>query len=83
MNVQRIKLSMLLGLFCLLSACGQEQSSGSVDLIFHSNASYKEKGYPFSLAAEVNGFVFLSGVLGIEPESGELVSGGYRVKHDK
>jgi len=44
--------------------------------IFYSDPAFKEKGYPFSEAVEAGGFVFLSGQLGTDPETTQLVEGG-------
>lgn len=44
--------------------------------VFHFNPAFKEKGYPFSEAVEAGGFVFLSGQIGTDPKTAELVEGG-------
>lgn len=64
-----------------LAACGGERapeapSSASDAPVFHSNPAFEEKGYPFSESVEAGGFVFLSGQLGTDPATGELVEGG-------
>lgn len=69
-----------------LAACGEPGSSapsasaqtaaGDTAPVFYSNPAFKEKGYPFSESVEVGGFVFLSGQLGTDPATGELVEGG-------
>ena len=35
---------------------------------------------PYSVAAEANGFVFLSGQVGLVPETGKLIEGGIEVQ---
>lgn len=64
-----------------VSACAGEgapvaENTANDAPVFHSNPSFKEKGYPFSEAVEAGGFVFLSGQLGTDPETAELVEGG-------
>ena len=38
---------------------------------------------PYSVATEANGFVFLSGQIPLDPESGQLVSGGIEQQTDR
>jgi len=63
-----------------LAGCegAQEPMSSPEDAapIFYSDPAFKEKGYPFSEAVEAGGFVFLSGQLGTDPETTQLVEGG-------
>lgn len=44
--------------------------------VFHANPAFKDKGYPFSESVEAGGFVFLSGQIGTDPQTAELVEGG-------
>lgn len=64
-----------------LAACAGEgapvgEPSKGDGPVFHSNPAFKEKGYPFSESVEAGGFVFLSGQIGTDPETAELVAGG-------
>lgn len=38
---------------------------------------------PYSMVTEANGFVFLSGIVGIDPESGTAVDGGVEAQTDQ
>ena len=72
----------MLGLAALaLSACSEPQAQEAQapqtsTPIFHADPVFKEKGYPFSQAVEVGGFIFLSGQIGTAPGSDALVEGG-------
>ncbi len=64
-----------------LAACGQgaqtsPQAAEPGGPIFHANPAFRDKGYPFSEAVEAGGFVFLSGQIGTDTETAELVAGG-------
>ena len=65
----------------VVTACSGERArvaedSADTPIVFHSNPAFKEKGYPFSEAVEANDFAFLSGQIGTDPETAELVEGG-------
>ncbi len=49
-------------------------SSGKKEVIFAEDAP-KAIG-PYSVAIRIEGLIFISGTLGMDPETGELVSGG-------
>ena len=81
MKRSNFKTLMIAAQLCLLgtvSACAglMEAPSNSAELTRHVNPVYMEKGYPFSEAVEVDGWVFLSGAIGTDPATGELVQGG-------
>jgi reactive intermediate/imine deaminase len=72
-----ISLLSLLASVSLLSIDQHPESSGrQAAPFFHTNPVYEENGYPFSLAVEADGWVFLSGALGTLPNSIELAPGG-------
>lgn len=48
----------------------------STDRVFHKSHEPKKQNSPFSDAVEANGFLFLSGQLGIDHKTRTLVSGG-------
>lgn len=58
-----------------LSGC-EDAASGKGAVIFHSSERNRTLDFPFSTAVEADGWVFLSGALGISPDTGELVAGG-------
>lgn len=78
------KAALALATAIAVAGCGanrdvESDSTNSPDeaaIVFHSNPAFKEKGYPFSESVEAGGFVFLSGQLGTDPETAELVKGG-------
>ncbi|NQX96109.1 MAG: ribonuclease [Erythrobacter sp.] len=80
--VRRSALS--LALVAVLTGCGDKRdrardtipTDAEPSVVFHTTAAFKEKGYPFSEAVEAGGFVFLSGQIGTDPETAELVEGG-------
>ena len=64
-----------------LGACAGEgapaaDSAANDAPVFHANPAFKDKGYPFSESVEAGEFVFLSGQIGTDPETAELVKGG-------
>ena len=44
--------------------------------IIHQPPSVPRTGGPYSVATEANGFVFVSGQVGIDPAAGAIVDGG-------
>ncbi len=46
------------------------------EIVFHSDEAYREAGFPFSEAAEADGWIFLSGALGTLPGTLTLAPGG-------
>ena len=83
-SAQTKALVSVLGLSLSLCACAAEpraaqdqtDEAGDGAPVFYSNPAFKEKGYPFSEAVEAGGFIFLSGQLGTDPATAELVEGG-------
>jgi len=59
----------------VLCACGL-QTDGSDRTIFHNSERNKDLGIPLSTAVEADGWIFLSGTLGINPETRTLAPGG-------
>lgn len=57
-----------------LTACGEEKSDDTI--IFHSTEQYRALDFPFSVATEVDGWIYLSGTLGLDPETRKIVEGG-------
>ncbi len=71
-------MKLLIGFLLLsLAACSDETAIDEEDKIkFLSNDAYREAGFPFSEAVEVDGWLILSGVIGTKPGTTELVEGG-------
>lgn len=63
----------LITLFSILISANSKAESPSGDIRFVKNSS---SSAPFSTLVEVDGLIFLSGALGINPETGKLVEGG-------
>lgn len=53
----------------------QNSGNDSPEIIFHTTDALKQSGTPFSTAVEVDGWIYLAGMLGTKPEIG-LVPGG-------
>ena len=68
----RTLLLLLTLLSTLINANAQAESTGN-DIRFVKNGS---SSAPFSTLVEVDGLIFLSGALGIDPQTGKLVEGG-------
>jgi reactive intermediate/imine deaminase len=51
-------------------------AAGAADVQVHSSGIFEGFDLPFSEAVEVNGIVFLSGQIGVEPGTLEVVEGG-------
>lgn len=66
--------SVLSIIFLMFLAIGCKKPSS--DIIFHKSHETKKQDSPFSDAVEANGFLFLSGQLGIDHKSRTLVEGG-------
>jgi len=68
----------LIGFLLLsLAACNDETAIDTEgEIKFLSNDAYREAGFPFSEAVEVDGWLILSGVIGTKPGTTELVGGG-------
>ncbi len=52
------------------------QSSFATEVIFLNDPTDTTSNYPFSKATQVGNLLFLSGELGVDPKTGELVAGG-------
>lgn len=63
-------------LIAVIAAATSPSVAPPSEIIHHTNPVYEENGYPFSLAVEVDGWVYLSGALGTLPDSVELAPGG-------
>lgn len=57
-------------------ACAGPQTAAPSDIVRISNDVYRKAGLPFSEAVATDGWVHLSGVLGLRPGTVELVPGG-------
>lgn len=66
--------SLLFPVFLVLFAFGCKQPSSKI--IFHKSHESKRQTSPFSDAVESNGFLFLSGQLGLDHQTRTLVEGG-------
>jgi 2-iminobutanoate/2-iminopropanoate deaminase len=66
-----LQLSIAVGL-CVLSSCNQPESH----LIFHKSHELSRANAPFSDAVETKDFLFLTGQIGKNHTTGELVEGG-------
>lgn len=70
-----MKLKSFLLLFLLVFvAFGCEETPSKI--VFHKSHESKRQGSPFSDAVESNGFLFLSGQMGIDHKTRTLVEGG-------
>lgn len=72
----KTKLAISVPLFCaalFLIGCSNDHSG---EIKYYVNEQYKEAGFPFSDAVEVDGLIFLSGAIGLRPGTTELVEGG-------
>ena len=56
----------------ILTAC----TTTDDEIIFHSNDRYRDNGFPFSEAVEADGWIYLSGTLGLDPATNKLAPGG-------
>ena len=76
--INRFRMALILSALITVTACTNRKGDESIasDLIRHTNPVNVEKGYPFSEAVETDGWVFLSGALGIAPGGKGLVKGG-------
>lgn len=70
MNIQTLTIGFLFVLN--LSACHQDNNT----VIFHESHEEKKQNAAFSDAVEVNGFLFLSGQVGMDHSTRSLVKGG-------
>lgn len=61
---------------CSHSTHHRQPSTTGQDITFVADDMLKRSGFPFSVAVEVDGWVFLSGALGTVPGSKGLVPGG-------
>jgi 2-iminobutanoate/2-iminopropanoate deaminase len=66
-----MKANILLLIFVSFSICSCKESP-----LFHKSHYPKKAAAPFSDAVEANGFLFLSGQIGMDHNSRELVEGG-------
>ncbi|MEL7029791.1 MAG: Rid family hydrolase [Pseudomonadota bacterium] len=57
-----------------LAACSNAPQTAEIRFI--SNPIYAEQGIPISDAVEADGWLFLSGVIGVQPGTAKLVPGG-------
>ncbi|HEX5787510.1 MAG TPA: Rid family detoxifying hydrolase [Woeseiaceae bacterium] len=62
----------------LVAACADQATVAPVtpDVAFLKSPGTEDMNLPFSAAVRAGDFLFLSGAIGIEPESGELAPGG-------
>ncbi|WP_299889947.1 RidA family protein [uncultured Lacinutrix sp.] len=67
---------LLLLIFFMISSC-QEKSTKT---IFHKSHEVKKQNAPFSDAVEANGFLFLSGQVGMDHKTRTLVHGGIKAE---
>ncbi len=57
--------------------CNEYENSKPMKKIIHTSKAPQAIG-PYSQAVEVNGMLFISGQLGVDPETGRFVTGGIR-----
>lgn len=50
--------------------------TGAVQITHHTTEAYRASGLPFSEAVQVGDLLFLSGQIGLDPETQKLVPGG-------
>lgn len=60
----------------LLSACATTAPEPDTGIIFHTTEQYRQANFPFSVATEADGWIYLSGTLGLVPETRKLAEGG-------
>lgn len=53
---------------------------GGTDIEFHPVQDMGDRDLPFSQAVRAGDFLFLSGMIGIDPETGNLVEGGIQAE---
>lgn len=63
-------------LISLLSLPAVVHAGGKPDVTFINSEKAKAAGYPFSQAVRVDHTLYLSGQIGIDPDTGKLVAGG-------
>lgn len=68
-------------IFLMFFVFGCKKSSKSI--VFHKSHEVKKQDAPFSDAVESNGFLFLSGQLGMDHETRTLVEGGIEAETKK
>lgn len=68
----------ILAIFLLLFT--SSALADDADLEFHAVENMGDRDLPFSQAVRAGDFLFLSGMIGIDPETGNLVSGGIQAE---
>lgn len=63
-------------IFLAITSCQQK----STKIIFHKSHEVKKQNAPFSDAVEANGFLFLSGQIGMDHNTRTLVDGGIKAE---
>ncbi|MEM7283082.1 MAG: Rid family hydrolase, partial [Pseudomonadota bacterium] len=67
----------LVGIFVLsVLALVSFAASAHEPPVFHKAAQYEGRDLPFSTAVQVGSLLFLSGVIGTDPDTGKLAKGG-------
>ena len=72
----KIRTHLCLSLFCAAFCTGHGLGHTQDALIFHASPESQALGYPFSDAVEVDGWIYISGQIGADPETDVLVEGG-------
>lgn len=60
----------------VLAACAATATPDAAEIKHLSNPEFEAAGYPFSEAVEVDGWIYISGAIGVAPGSTELAPGG-------
>lgn len=64
-------------ILCLANAAqADSHKTGGDEIRFIANDALKASGFPLSQIVEADGWLFLSGALGTDPETGRLAKGG-------
>ena len=72
----KIRLHLFFILFCATLCTGPGHADTPDALIFHTSPESQALGYPFSDAVEVDGWLYISGQIGADPEIDILAKGG-------